>query len=113
MGERWIGVTGFHATDNPHPGLAVVRALRAADPSWRVLALAWDAWGTGAFARDVVDAVALVPYPSAGPRALLERLRALLARHRIDAIVPTLDAELPHYIAIQPRLARLGVRMCL
>ena len=113
MGERWIGVTGFYATDNPHPGLAVARALRAADPSWRVLALAWDAWGTGAFARDLVDAVALVPYPSAGPRALLDRLRALLARRHIDAIVPTIDSELSLYIAIRRELARLGVRTCL
>ena len=31
MGERWIGVTGFYTTDNPHPGLAVVRSLRLAE----------------------------------------------------------------------------------
>ena len=48
MGETWIGVTGFYATDNPHPGLAVIRALREADPSWRIVALPYDP------ARDLV-----------------------------------------------------------
>jgi carbamoyl-phosphate synthase large subunit len=113
MGERWIGVTGFYTTDNPHPGLAVVRALRAADPSWRVMALAWDAWGTGAFARDLIDAVALVPYPGAGSAALRARLSAIVKRQPLDVVIPTIDAELPLYLAIQKDLRRLGVRVCL
>jgi carbamoyl-phosphate synthase large subunit len=113
VAERWIGVTGFYTTDNPHPGLAVARALRAADPSWRILALAWDRWSTGAFADDVVDGVALVPYPAAGGSALVERLRALNARRPLDVIIPTVDAELPLYLAHRRELARLGIRTCL
>ena len=113
MAERWIGVTGFYTTDNPHPGLAVVRALRAADPSWRILALAWDPWSTGAFAHDLIDGVALVPYPAAGPRALLDRLRAVTRRRPLDVVIPTVDAELPLYLAQRRELGRLGIRTCL
>jgi carbamoyl-phosphate synthase large subunit len=113
VAERWIAVTGFYTTDNPHPGLAVARALRAADPSWRVLALAWDRWSTGAFAHDVIDGVAMVPYPTAGARALLDRLRAV-ARHRpIDVVIPTVDAELPLYLERRRDVERLGIRLCL
>jgi carbamoyl-phosphate synthase large subunit len=110
VAERWVGVTGFYTTDNPHPGLAVARALRAADPSWRVLALAWDQWSTGAFAHDLLDGVALVPYPAAGARALLDRLRAVTRQRPIDVIIPTVDAELPLYLARRRELGRLGIR---
>jgi carbamoyl-phosphate synthase large subunit len=113
MGEVWIGVTGFWATENPHPGLAVVRALRRADPSWRILALTTDACATGAFATDLIDAHAIVPYATAGPRVTLARLRDIVKRHRVDVLVPTLDAELRHYIGIRPALRRLGVRTLL
>lgn len=113
MGETWIGVTGFYATDNPHPGLAVIRALRRADPSWRVLALAWDGWGTAAFADALIDAHAIVPYPLAGPRPLLARLRAIVRRHPLDVVLPTVDAEQAHWVALRGALRRLGVRTCL
>jgi carbamoyl-phosphate synthase large subunit len=113
MGEIWIGVTGFGATDNPHPGVAVARALRRGDPSWRILALTWDRFGTGAFADDLIDAHAVVPYPAAGPRALFSRLSALRRRHPIDVVIPTVDAEQAHWIGLVPALRRLGIRTCL
>jgi carbamoyl-phosphate synthase large subunit len=113
MGETWIGVTGFYATDNPHPGLAVVRALRQADPSWRILALTWDRFSTGAYAEGLIDAHALIPYPAAGPRALLKRLDTVVATHPLDVVIPTVDAELAHWGAMRPALRRLGVASCL
>jgi carbamoyl-phosphate synthase large subunit len=111
MGETWIGVTGFHATENPQPGLAVVRALRQADPSWRVLALIYDPCDTGAFADELIDAHAFVPYPAAGPEKLLARLRTLVRSHPLDVLIPTVDAELRHYVTLRGAIARLGVRM--
>ncbi|MFQ5911658.1 MAG: ATP-grasp domain-containing protein [Nitrospinota bacterium] len=111
MSELWIGVTGFYATDNPHPGLAVIRALRRGSPSWRVLALTDDRFGTGAFATDLIDAHALIPRRE-GP-ALLDWYRAFVGRHPLHVVIPTLDAELPHYVAIQKELRRLGVSTCL
>jgi carbamoyl-phosphate synthase large subunit len=113
VGETWIGVTGFYATDNPHPGLAVIRALREADPSWRIVALPYDRMGTGAYAADLIDAHALVPGPAAGAPALLERLRAVTAVHPLHVVIPTVDAELPHYIALRPALQRLGIATAL
>jgi carbamoyl-phosphate synthase large subunit len=113
MGETWIGVTGFYTTDNPHPGLAVVRALRQADPSWRVLALTWDRFSTGAYAEGLIDAHALIPYPAAGSRALLKRLETVVATHPLDVVIPTVDAELAHWGTIRSALRRLGVGSCL
>ncbi len=113
MGELWIGVTGFLATDNPQPGLAVVRALREADPSWRILALLYDRFGTGACATDLIDAHALLPFPRAGTGMLLDGFRALVKRQPLHVVIPTLDAELPHYVAVRAALRRLGIRTCL
>jgi carbamoyl-phosphate synthase large subunit len=113
VGEVWIGVTGFYATDNPNPGVAVARALRAADPSWRILALIYDRVATGAFADDLIDAHALVPYPAAGPVALLRRLTDVVRRHALDVVIPTVDAEQPHYVAARRHLERLRVRSLL
>ena len=113
MGETWIGVTGLYATDNPHPGLAVIRALREADPSWRIVALPYDRLGTAAYAADLIDAHALLPAPAAGAAALLERYRAITARHPLHIVIPTVDAELAHYVALRPALQRLGIATAL
>jgi carbamoyl-phosphate synthase large subunit len=111
VGEVWIGVTGFYATDNPNPGLAVARALRQADPSWRILALVYDRHATGAFAEDVIDAHAVVPYPGVGRRALLSDLATLTKGHALDVLIPTVDAEQAHYAALRGPAARLGIRL--
>src|SRR5574337_1323596 len=84
MGELWIGVTGLYSTDNPHPGLGVIRALRQADPSWRILALIPDRFATGAYAPELIDAHAVLPPPWSGPEVLDARLRAIARRHPLD-----------------------------
>jgi carbamoyl-phosphate synthase large subunit len=113
VAETWIGVTGLYATDNPHPGLAVIRALREADPSWRIVALPYDRLGTAAYAADLIDAHALIPAPAAGAPALLERFRAITAQHPLHIVIPTVDAELPHYIGMRAALQRLGIAAAL
>ena len=40
---------------------------------------------------------------------LMERLEEVLAVEPLDAVIPSLDAELPNFIALQPELARRGV----
>jgi carbamoyl-phosphate synthase large subunit len=111
VAEVWIGVTGFYATDNPHPGLAVVRALRAADPSWRVMALVYDRQDTGAFATGLIDAHARLPYPAAGATATREALRAIRHRHPLDVLIPTIDVEQLLYASLRGALGRLGILM--
>lgn len=113
MGELWIGVTGLYATDNPHPGLGVIRALRQADPSWRILALVPDRFATGAYAPELIDAHAILPPPWSGPKALGARLRAIARRHPLDVMIPTLDPEFPHYVTLRGTLRRLGIRTVL
>ncbi|WP_437533869.1 ATP-grasp domain-containing protein [Sorangium sp. So ce726] len=111
---RTIAVTGLNATDNPAPGVGVIRALRAGgDASLRIVGLAYDALDPGAYAGDIVSDVFMIPYPSQGLEAFVSRLEYVHRRVGLDVIIPTLDAELPSFIDIAPRLHAMGIGTCL
>lgn len=110
-----IAVTGLNATDNPAPGVGVIRSLRAASTfTGKVVGLAYDALDSGLYAKELDLAGGyLLPYPSQGVDALRERLREIHAEERLDVIIPTLDSELNAFIALEPELRGWGVRMFL
>ena len=47
-----IAVTGLNATDNPAPGVGVLRALRESGPKDRLVGLAYDALDPGVYAAE-------------------------------------------------------------
>ncbi|MCC6523989.1 MAG: ATP-grasp domain-containing protein [Polyangiaceae bacterium] len=108
--EAVVAVTGMNATDNPAPGVAVCRSLRAV-PEFRgqVVGLGYDALDPGFYAQGLLDAGAILPYPKAGRLAMLERLRALRSELGIDVLLPTLDSELRAVAASERELAELGI----
>jgi carbamoyl-phosphate synthase large subunit len=114
--SRWsVAVTGINARpENPGPGCAVARCLKEANGfHGRVVGLGYETLDAGLYHPEDTDGGHLLPYPAAGTDALMERLEEILLEDRIDTIIPSLDAELPSFIALQPALARRGVRMLL
>jgi carbamoyl-phosphate synthase large subunit len=108
--KRTIAVTGLNATDNPAPGVAVLRSLRhAARECDRLVGLAYDALDPGIYAKDIVDDVFMLPYPSSSPDSFLERIVEIHERVALSVIIPTVDAELPAFIELAPRLRELGI----
>jgi carbamoyl-phosphate synthase large subunit len=110
-----IAVTGLNATDNPGPGVAVLRSLRD-QPGFtgRLLGLAYDTLDPGLYSGELGLAGSfLIPYPSQGIDALRERIRYVHSRFPIDVIIPTLDSELPSFIALEEELRALGIHMYL
>ncbi|MBF0414252.1 MAG: ATP-grasp domain-containing protein [Magnetococcales bacterium] len=106
-----IAITGMGArADNPAPGLAVARCLRQ-HPEFRgrLIALSYDALDAGLYDDHAGDEAYLLPYPSLGEAALLERLHEIRSKVALDAIVPCLDAELDNLQRLQPALAELGI----
>lgn len=105
-----VAVTGLNATDNPGPGVALIRALRS-DPRFegRIVGLAYDSLDPGLYCEGLLDAAFLIPYPSAGREALFERLAYIKQRVGLDVLLPTLDSELPAVLDQEPALRRLGV----
>ncbi|MBI4879436.1 MAG: ATP-grasp domain-containing protein [Planctomycetes bacterium] len=107
-----VAVTGLECRDNPHPGVAIARALRAArGDSVTIIGLAYDATLTGALRNDLFDRVYLVPLPGDPAVALLARLDAILAEQPLDVLMPALDSDLALYALLRPALASRGVRM--
>jgi carbamoyl-phosphate synthase large subunit len=108
-----IAVTGMNATDNPAPGVGVMRALRASGADDRLVGLAYDALDPGVYAKDLVREVFMIPYPSQGIDAFLSRLAYVHRKVGLDVVIPTLDAELPSFIDLEPRLRAMGIGLLL
>jgi carbamoyl-phosphate synthase large subunit len=110
-----IAVTGLNATDNPGPGVSVLRGLRLA-PEFRgrLVGLAYDTLDPGIYSRELnLEGSYLIPYPSQGSEALLARLLEIHAEVPLDVIIPTLDSELLSMITIEEELRAHGIRMYL
>ncbi len=110
-----IAVTGMNAKpDNPGPGLAVARCLRESDGfQGRIVGLGYDVLDPGLYLPECCDAGYLLPYPSAGENALLQRLQAIHERESIDILIPCLDAELLGLARLMPELEKMGIRCML
>lgn len=107
-----VALTGMNArADNPGPGVAVARCLaEQTRHQVRLIGLGYDALEPGLYLDGLFDATYLMPYPAAGEDAFLARLAAVQAAEKIDVLIPCLDAEIPACIALQDRLAAMGIR---
>jgi carbamoyl-phosphate synthase large subunit len=108
-----LAVSGLHRGENPQPGAALIRSLRRYHPNCSIVGLCYDLMESGIYAEDGPDDSFLVPYPTAGGAAYLERLDAIRARSPFDLLVPTLDAEIEVLGHLVPELGARGIRTCL
>lgn len=109
-----IAVTGLNATDNPGPGIPIIRSLKESKIFYsRIIGLSYELLEPGIFMYDSVDKCFQIPYPQFGSQALLERIKEINEKEKIDVIIPCLDAELKSFIAIEKELQEIGIKMCL
>ena len=109
-----IAVTGLNASESPGPGVAVIRAIREAEEfKGKIIGLSYDPLDTGIYIDGICDSAYLIPYPSQGAKVLLRRVIEIHEQTHLDVIIPTLDAELPSFIAIEDELVSLGIGLCL
>ncbi len=110
MDEIIVGVTGINASDNPAPGIGVARSLKE-DKGLKVkiVGLAYDAMEPGIYMDWFIDKSFLIPYPSVGYEALMERLLYIKHTFGLDVVVPTLDSELPFFMKYRSELAHHGI----
>jgi carbamoyl-phosphate synthase large subunit len=110
MKALFIGVTGINACDNPAPGMGIARSLiEQTDIDIKVAGLAYDAMEPGIYMKGIIDRSFLIPYPSAGHEALVQRLLYVKQQFGLDIVIPTLDSELPFYIKCREQLANHGI----
>ncbi len=87
-------------------GQAVIRALRRAALPCRFLGLDANPWSAGLYQ---CDARGLIPRVTDEERYLVA-LEGLIVQHKIDALFPCLDVELPAVSRAEDRFRALGCR---
>ena len=106
-----IAVSGLNATDNPGPGVPVIRSIRKSPEFDGIITgMAFDPLDPGIYMQGICDNVFLMPYPTQGADRLLERIKEIHSKLRLDVIIPTLDSELDAYIRISGELEKMGIR---
>jgi len=90
-----IAITGLNNTDNPGPGIPVVRGIRESEKfDMRIIGLAYENMEPGIYMEGALDRAYLIPYPSVGIHPYIKRIIEIHEKDPIDLIIPNLDAEL-------------------
>ncbi|UCG28057.1 MAG: ATP-grasp domain-containing protein [Bacteroidales bacterium] len=106
-----LAATGLNNTDNPGPGIPVIRSIReSGEFDMRVVGLAYETLEPGIYMHDLIDKVYQVPYPSEGSDNLIKRLEYINSIENIDVLIPNFDAELYTFIKSSSALQKMGIR---
>ena len=106
-----LAATGLNNTDNPGPGVPVIRGIRDSGSfDLRVVGLAYETLEPGIYMPDMVDKTYLIPYPSDGTEALFQRLEYIQSQENIEVLIPNFDAELYTFMKSAERLEKIGIR---
>ncbi|THB71242.1 MAG: ATP-grasp domain-containing protein [Gammaproteobacteria bacterium] len=107
-----IAITGMNAKpDNPGPGMAVARCIKESETfTGKIVGLSYDALDPGLYRPDYCESTYILPYPSSGEEALLERLTQIHEVEKIDILIPCLDAELQAIARLKPTLEEMGIK---
>ncbi len=108
--ELTVAVTGLNNTDNPGPGVPVIRALRdSADFDFRIIGLAYENLEPAIYMKNIVDKTYRVPYPSEGSDVLINRVLEINEQEKIDVLIPNFDAELMAFMKARDVLANAKI----
>ncbi|MFO7924234.1 MAG: ATP-grasp domain-containing protein [Bacteroidales bacterium] len=106
-----VAVTGLNNTDSPGPGVPVIRALRDSEFfDVRIIGLAYENLEPGIYMPGIADKIYMIPYPSDGVEALLERIEYINTREKIDVLIPNFDSELYTFMKSGRKLEAMGIR---
>ncbi len=109
-----IAITGLNNTDNPGPGVPVIRSIRESQAfDARIIGLAYENLEPGIYMEGMVDKTYQIPYPSSGKEAVMERIMYIHEKENLDIIFPNFDAELFTFMLLEDELKEKGIHMLL
>ena len=104
-----IGITGLNNTDNPGPGVPVIRGIKEAETiNSRIIGMVYENLEPGIYMDNMVDKTYMIPYPSEGSDIFMERIEYIHSREKLDVIIPNFDAELFTFMKLEKKLKDLG-----
>ncbi|NOY95480.1 MAG: ATP-grasp domain-containing protein [Chlorobi bacterium] len=105
-----LAVTGLNNTDNPGPGVPVIRGAKESEGlEIRVIGLVYENLEPGIYMDGLCDRIFQIPYPSSGSEELIERIEEIHKQEKIDVLIPNFDAELFSFMKNEQRLSDQGV----
>ena len=105
-----VAVTGLNNTDNPGPGIPVIRGIKeSVDFEVRIIGLVYENLEPGIYMEDMCDRIFQIPYPSSGSNELIERIEQIHQQEKIDVLIPNFDAELFSFMKNEQRLLDKGI----
>ncbi|MFA5300559.1 MAG: ATP-grasp domain-containing protein [Lutibacter sp.] len=108
-GKLTIAVTGLNNIDSPGPGVPVIRGIKDSNLNARIIGLAYENLEPGIYMPGLVDKAYLMPFPSTGSEAFLERLAYIHKKEKIDIVIPNFDSELYLFIKYSDKLLEMGI----
>lgn len=106
-----IAITGLNNTDNPGPGVPVIRSIRESEYfEPRIIGLAYENLEPGIYMEGVADKTYQVPYPSEGSEILIQRILEIHEKDPIDVLIPNFDAELYAFMRAEKVLEEAGIK---
>ncbi|HUS87716.1 MAG TPA: ATP-grasp domain-containing protein [Bacteroidales bacterium] len=105
-----VALTGLNNTDNPGPGVPVIRGIRESDYfDARIVGLAYESLEPAIYMHNIVDKTYRVPYPSGGSDKLVGRVLEINKSDKIDVIIPNFDSELVAFMKSEELLKAAGI----
>ena len=105
-----LAVTGLNNTDNPGPGVPVIRGIKESEEfEVRVIGLVYENLEPGIYMEGLCDRIFQIPYPSSGSNELIERIEHIHQLEKIDVLIPNFDAELFSFMKNEERLNAIGI----
>jgi len=105
-----IAITGLNNTDNPGPGIPVVRGIRESDRfDARIIGLAYENMEPGIYMEGALDKTYLIPYPSVGIDPFMDRILEIHKKDPVDLVIPNLDAELFTFMKAEALLRKNNI----
>ncbi len=109
--EITIAVTGLNNTDNPGPGVPVIRGIKESEKfDARIIGLVYENLEPGIYMKELTDKTYMIPYPSGGSEAFLQRLKDIYKKTSFDLVIPNLDAELYTFMKNERLLSQHGIK---
>jgi len=105
-----VALTGLNNTDNPGPGVPVIRGIRESTVfDARIIGLAYENLEPAIYMHDVVDKTYQVPYPSEGTDVLIQHILKIHEKDPFDVLIPNFDAELYAFMRAEETLKKAGI----